>query len=106
MAPTTFGARRFVLRTLYLVFDAGGQAWSTEDAEEASAWTAGEEPVFIRVTAAAPGGRVVSRAGAVFEPLPWSRPAPERLRLAVSRLVDAMAIELRGPGAAQSGGRR
>ena len=106
MALTTFGARRFQLRTLYLVFDAAGQAWSTEDAEEASSWTAGEEPVFIRVTAATPGGRVVSRAGAVFEPLPWSRPTPERLRLTVQRVVNGMAIELRGLGTEKSGGRR
>lgn len=103
---TAFGSRRFLLRTLYLVFDAGGQAWTTEDPEEAASWTAGEEPVFVRVTAATPGGRVALRAGAVFEPLPWSRPTPERLRLTVERVVEGMAVELRGLGPALSGGRR
>lgn len=103
---TAFGSRRFRLRTLYLVFDAEGQAWTTEDAGEASAWTAGEEPVFVRVTAATPGGRVVARAGAVFEPLPWSRPTPERLRLTVERVIEGMAIELRGLAASKPRGRR
>lgn len=94
MAPAP-GPRRYFLRVLYLVFDEAGESWATGDPEEAAAWTAGEEPIFLRATAATAGGRVVARAGEVFPPsTPWAPATPERLRLAAKRLTDALVIGL------------
>lgn len=87
-------ARRAWIRVLYLVFDEAGDSWSTDDPEEAAAWTSGEEPIFLRATAIA-GGRVVARGGEVFPPSkPWAPATPERLRLAATRLAEALQIGL------------
>lgn len=94
MAPAP-APRRYHLRVLYLVFDEAGESWSTADPEEAAAWTSGEEPIFLRATAATAGGRVVARGGEVFPPSkPWAPATPERLRLAAKRLADAVLYGL------------
>lgn len=101
MAPAPV-SRRYWVRVLYLVFDEAGESWSTADPEEAAAWTSGEEPIFLRATAATAGGRVVARAGEVFPPSrPWAPATPERLRLATKRLTDAVLFGLPMPRASR-----
>ena len=91
MAPPP-GSRRHCLRVPSPVFDEAGESRSAEDPTEAAPRTAGEEPIFLRATAAAAGGRVAARAGDTLDRSPWAPATPERLRLTAKRLADRLAV--------------
>ena len=67
----------------YLVFDAEGQSWSTEDPAEAAEWAGSREPVFVRLE-----DRFRKRTiGGVWTPQPACPTSVEALASIVERLA-------------------